>query len=353
MVKTQRPESKVMNRQIFKAIVGSQAYGTSVPTSDIDYKGIFIEDFDRFIGFGYRDQIQVNKDEMYFELTRFVRLAGSANPTVLELLFSPKDCVVITSPQYELLYENRQKFVTKACANSFSGYAIQQIKKARGLDKKMNWEKGRVIRKDVLDFCWVHTGGHTYSVKDYLNGLGGWGQESCGLVKLDNMRYCYALYIGGGSEYKGIVGPDSNDVRLSPVPKEREPVGTLYFNKDGYSQHCKEYLEYQTWIENRNTARYVDSQTHGQKIDGKNMMHCKRLIDMAREIAETGTVNIRRENSAELLKIRRGEVSLPELLDKCDEDIRSIDNLFAASNLPEGVDEEWAHELILEIHKIK
>ena len=27
---------------IFKTIVGSQAYGTSTPESDIDYKGIYI-----------------------------------------------------------------------------------------------------------------------------------------------------------------------------------------------------------------------------------------------------------------------------------------------------------------------
>jgi len=342
-----------MNRLIFKAIVGSQAYGTATPTSDIDYKGIFIEDHDKLIGFGYREQVEINKDEMYFELRRFISLAGSANPTILELLFSPKDCIIYTTPQYELLYENRQKFVTKECANSFSGYAIQQIKKARGLDKKMNWEKTRVERKDLLDFCFIYWDGITIPLKTVLekNGI---QQENCGLVKLNHMRDCYALYHSTHPDlkYHGIIGENSNEVRLSSVPQGQPALFMMYFNKDRYSQHCKDYREYQDWLQNRNTARYVDSQTHGQQIDGKNLMHCKRLIEMAHEIATEGTINIRRPNAAELLKIRRGEVSLEALLEQCDKEIQELDNLFAASNLPFGVDEDWAQELLLEIHSL-
>lgn len=343
-------------KQIFKAIVGSQAYGTSTPASDTDYKGIYMEDLEQYIGFGYREQITVNKDEMYFELRRFVRLAMTANPTVLELLFSPKDCVISTSPQYELLYANRQKFITKQCANSFSGYAIQQIKKARDLDKKMKWEKSRVERKDLLDFCYVYNPivGSTRPLKVFLHNRN-MTQEDCGLIKLDHIRGCYALYSmqdDKSLKYHGIIGENSNEVRLSSIPLAEVPLCLMFFNKDGYSVHCKDYREYQEWLENRNTARYVESQNHGQKIDGKNLMHCKRLIEMAQEIATEGTISIRRPNAAELLKIRNGEVSLDNLLDECDDQVRALDNLFAKSNLPFNVDEQWAHQLILEVHGI-
>jgi hypothetical protein len=37
------------------------------------------------------------------------------------------------------------------------------------------------------------------------------------------------------------------------------------------------------------------------------MMHCYRLVQMAREIAEGKGVIVRRENAAELISIRRGE----------------------------------------------
>ena len=111
-----------MNEKIiFKAVVGSQSYGTSTPTSDVDYKGVYIQDIDDLLGFKYKEQIDVSKDEVYYEVRRFIQLLQSANPTVLELLYSPKDCILESSPQFDLLVANRDKFLTKKCLNSFGG----------------------------------------------------------------------------------------------------------------------------------------------------------------------------------------------------------------------------------------
>ena len=80
---------------------------------------------------------------------------------MLELLYSPEDCIIETSPQFQLIRDNRDKFLTKKCLKSFGGYAVAQIKKAEGLDKKMNWEKDKVTRKDLLDFCYVIENGQS------------------------------------------------------------------------------------------------------------------------------------------------------------------------------------------------
>ena len=99
-----------------------------------------------------------------------------------------------------------------------------------------------------------------------------------------------------GFGYKGLVKTgegqnvaESNALRLSSIPKGETPICNIVYNKDGYSEHCKDYKSYEEWLENRNEARWVDVKSHGQKIDGKNMMHCKRLISMAKEIAEGKT----------------------------------------------------------------
>jgi hypothetical protein len=347
---------------IFRAIVGSQAYGTSTPTSDVDYKGIYCQSTRALIGFGYREQIEYSKDHTEYEIRRFLQLAQSANPTILELLFSPKDCIQITTPAYEHLSMYRHRFLTTQCANSFGGYAIAQIKKAKGLDKKMNFEKSRVERKTPLDFCYAYQEGKTKQLTKYLQEQG-MIQELCGLVRLDHIKDCYALYYDFQAQYgqdsrsrsveplgyRGIVGEDSNELRLSSVPKWAPVETLLYYNKDGYSMHCKDYKEYQDWLANRNTQRYVDTVTHGQQIDGKNLMHCRRLLDMVIEIATEGTIHVRRPNAAELLKIRRGEVSLEQLLEQSEADIKKLDELFAKSSLPEEVDKDWVNELLLEI----
>ncbi len=64
-------------KHIFKAIVGSQSYGTSIPTSDVDYKGIFLASQEDLNGFTYKEQIEVGKDECYYEIRRFLQLAQS------------------------------------------------------------------------------------------------------------------------------------------------------------------------------------------------------------------------------------------------------------------------------------
>jgi len=343
---------------IFRTIVGSQAYGTSTPTSDVDYKGVYIQDNDSILGFDYKQQVEIGKDEVLYEVKRFLELLKTANPTVLELLYSPEDMIEVKTKEFDWILEHKEKFLTKKCLQSFGGYAVAQISKAKGLDKKMNWEKNRVERKDVLDFCYTLEG----PVKQWLLKENK-RQEFCGLVKVDHFRDTYLLYYdhlaemksdnprfeGQGHDYKGIIGDDSNEVRLSSVPKYVSSEATLYFNREGYSTHCKDYREYQEWLEKRNTQRYVDNQGHGQKIDGKNLLHCRRLLDVAMEIPVLKRIDVRRPNADYLLSIRRGEVNLDDVIKQAEEDIKGLDEIYRNSDLPDEVNQDLLTELLLKI----
>lgn len=349
-----------MNNIIFKAIVGSQSYGTATPESDIDYKGVYMQSTDELTTFGYKEQIEKSKDECYYEVRRFLQLLQSANPTVLELLYSPKDCIEITSPQFELIVKHRDKFLTKRCLNSFGGYAVAQIKKAKALDKKMNWEKSRTVRKTPLDFIYLYEDGKTMPLKKWLKREN-LDQKFCGLVGLKNFKECYALYYDntnnknselGSVIYKGIVADKSNHIRLSSVPKGEKALAIVQYNKDGYSQHCKDYIQYQTWLKERNVQRYVDIKNHNQKIDGKNLNHCRRLLDMAIEIATQKTIIVRRPNSDYLRSIRKGEVSLEDIIDQAEKDLLLLNDLFKNSDLPDDCDPEFVNDLLLQIRKM-
>lgn len=353
---------------IFKALSGSRSYGTNLPTSDYDYKGIYKNSFDELLSFGYKEQINTSKDETYYEVRRFLELLSSANPNILELLFTDQKNILVTSKEYELLRKYRKVFLTKKCLNSFGGYAVAQIKKAKGLNKKINYEKDKIARKDILDFCYVLNNDSfgTLPFKDYLkkeNKL----QEYCGLVKLMHFKDCYSLFYdylgemkssnprfkGAAYGFKGVTGENSNDVRLSDIPKYAVRETILYFNKDGYSMHCKDYNEYQVWLKNRNTQRFIDVKTHNQKIDGKNILHCRRLLDMAIEIATTGNLSVYRPNKDYLLKIRSGLVSLDEIIKNAENDLKKLNELFVKSNLPNEVDRDFLNDLLLQIRKIK
>lgn len=376
---------------LFECIIGSQAYGTQTPTSDVDKKFVYILPIDNILGTGYVEQLNVTKDITGWELKRFLELMGSSNPTVLELLNTPEDCIITKHPLFQLILDHKADFITKGCRNSFAGYAIQQIQKAKGLNKKQNWEKDKVTRKDVLDFVYVIEGEKSIPWKVWCMEKPQFSREYikyenkfCGVVNVPNARDLYAVYHDEAAQacyseniseedretnkkyydepyslgYKGLIKTgegdnmgESNQLRLSSIPKGETPICNIIYNKDGYSMHCKDYKEYEEWLANRNEQRYVDTQAHGQKIDGKNMMHCMRLIRMSQEIGRGEGIQVRRPDAQELLSIRRGEVDLEQLIEMAENEIKEMDRIFDESDLPSKIDPNLVNDLLVKIRR--
>jgi predicted nucleotidyltransferase len=375
---------------LYLVVRGSHAYGTNLPTSDIDYAGVFVQDMNSILGMSYVEQVNDDKNDIViYEIRRFLELLAKNNPTILELLNTPEDCVIYKDPAFDVIFENRDKFLTKVCSQSFGGYAVAQIKKAKGQDKKQNWEKDKVTRKEVLDFVYVIEGEKSIPWKEWnlSDGEKTFDEKFIGVVNVPNARDTYALFydmdahscfselvseesretfkkvrkemgLPMGLGYKGLVKMDegqnageSNSLRLSSIPKGEKPICNVIYNKDGYTQHCKDYKSYQTWLEERNEQRWVDVQTHGQKIDGKNMMHCRRLMDMAREIAEGKGIVVRRPNAQELIDIRQGKVDLQSLIDHVESEIKAVDELYKNSTLPDSVDTKLVESILINTRK--
>lgn len=354
------------NLIIFEAITGSRAYGTNLPHSDTDFRGVFILPEEIILGMNYVEQVNDEKNDIvFYELKRFLQLLTLNNPNILELLNAPEDCIVQKTPFFEEILQHRDKFLTKKCKHTFGGYAVEQIKKARGLNKKINvsFEK---TRKSPLSFCWVieENGYSTISLEDFLQkqtiGKGiSFQQEYCGLVSLPHFREVYALFYdkeghlkGEKSAYNGIIlGDSSTSVRLSAVEKGKTPIATVYYNKDGYSVYCKEYKDYWEWVEKRNPERFKENVEAGKGYDGKNMLHCHRLLDMAIEIGRGEGIKVRRPNRATLLKIRQGEYEYADLISEAEAKILLMNELYDKSNLADEVDATFADALLVKIRR--
>mgnify|MGYP000935753542 CR=1 FL=1 len=372
---------------LYLVIRGSHAYGTNLPTSDTDYSGVFVQNLDSILGMSYVEQINDDKNDIViYELRRFLELLAKNNPTILELLNTPEDCIVYKHPLFDKILENKDNFLTKICANSFGGYAKEQIGKAKGQNKKQNWEKDKVTRKEVLDFVYVIDGEKSIPWKVW-NSDKGFEEKFIGVVNVPNARDIYSVFFDRvayncfsesipenvresakyirteanlpmGFGYKGLVKTgegknmaESNQLRLSSIPKGETPICIITYNKDGYTQHCNDYKSYETWLEQRNEQRWVDVESHGQKIDGKNMMHCRRLMDMAREIAEGKGIVVRRPNAQELIDIRQGKVDLQILINHVENEIKEIDILYKNSTLPDKVDMKLVDQILIDIRK--
>lgn len=361
---------------IFKAIVGSQAYGLATETSDTDIKGIYVQSNEELLQNGkYEPFITVNKDECYYELRNFLSLLAAGNPTAIELLATPVDCVLYTSQAFEKILKYRQMFITQKLYDSFGGYALTQLNKAKGLDKKFNWEASRIEKKDILDFCKVlrRDVGRVQTAKEFIEEYTsvaypqGITQELIGLTKVDGFRDTYKIYVqpstaqrynGGEFEtivYRGIMKEGSNEVRTSVVPKHMSDLwfGSLYFNREAYSTHCRDYKSYKKWKESRNETRYKESR-EGQQYDSKNIMHTARLIMTIENIHDTGMINIDMSNfRTTLLNIKHGDVDLEEVFNHYSERAANISELKKESTLSIEVKEYFVNSLELSIRKMQ
>ncbi len=335
--------------RLFESVAGSRAYGTQTPQSDLDIRGVFVLPPVRFYGFA--PPVQVNDathDVTFYELGRFLDLLSKNNPNVLELLGSPDDCVRFQHPMFARLQP--RTFLSKRCRDSFAGYAMGQIRKARGLNKKIVNPMPKE-RRSAMDFCHVLEMQGSAPLREWLAERG-LCQDDCGLVSVPHMREVYGIYHDATGEmvYRGIfASEEATELRCSSVAKDAHPIGWMAFNRDGFKKYCREYQSYWEWVQQRNEDRYATNIEHGRNYDSKNMMHTFRLLDMAEEIAREGVLRVRRPNREELMRIREGAYDYETLVAEAEAKVVRIESLFEQSSLPEEPDREAIERLLVEM----
>jgi len=336
---------------LLDSISGSKAYGLDNAQSDTDIRGVFLLPQAAFYGLNYTPQINNDSNDItYYELRRFIELLTKNNPNILELLYVPKESLLYEHPLFAKI--KQVQVLSKLCKNTFGSYAMAQIKKARGLNKKI-LNPMSADRKTILDFCYIVYQQGSIPLKKWLK-LRGLIQEQCGLVNIPHMRNMYAVYYDSSNQrgYRGIIQKEnSNDVVVSSIPRGERALTYLSFNKDGYSSYCKDYKEYWQWVSERNDTRYQGTLEHGKNYDAKNLMHTFRLLTMAEEIAQQGKVIVRRPDREWLLKIKKGEFEYDDLVKQAEERANRLDELYAKSKLPEQPDVEGLEKVLVEVRE--
>lgn len=248
--------------------------------------------------------------------------------------------------------------------DTFGGYAISQIKKARGLNKKIVNPLPKE-RKTPIDFCTVVSkeDGFTMSANEWLKK----NQKDAAHVGLSHLpvgKQIFKLFYDFQGDlvsenpkfkdlpllnYSGICNEDN--IVLSSIPEYARMEAFLVFNIDGWQSYCKEYKEYWEWVENRNPQRYKDNVESEHNYDGKNMMHCLRLLDMAIEIAEGKGVNLIRPDRDFLLDVRKGKFTYDYIKELAESKVVKMEEAFDKSKLPKKVNQKKVKEILCEIRE--
>lgn len=117
----------VERHTVLAVVVGSRAYGLAGPGSDHDRRGVFAAPTRSFWRL---DKPPTHVDgpaaeQFSWEVERFCTLALQANPTVLEVLWSPLVETVTADGRH--LLATRQAFLSRRVAETYGNYARDQL----------------------------------------------------------------------------------------------------------------------------------------------------------------------------------------------------------------------------------
>ncbi|MCL2016485.1 MAG: nucleotidyltransferase domain-containing protein [Defluviitaleaceae bacterium] len=113
---------------IFLTLGGSYAYGTNVPTSDVDVRGVCHNTRQSLIGFTPFEQFIDNPtDTTIYSFNKLIHLLISCNPNTIEILGCKPEHYFMQTKTGTQLLANRKLFLSKRAVRSFMGYANAQL----------------------------------------------------------------------------------------------------------------------------------------------------------------------------------------------------------------------------------
>ncbi len=342
MSKLRAPSDMLKTNTIVTHYGGSLAYGTNLPSSDVDIRGIFFTDKTFHLSPWHNCyEVEVpGGDTKYYELTKFMALLVDQNPNIVESLWVRMEDVIDVSDVYLKLRAAREDLLTSKCRYTYSGYAHEQLKRIRGHERWLNnpqpVEPPRQIDylKVVVDFTdleedWVHRHREDHSLVPYGNNI-------------------FGLYPAYGRA--GIYTEDGRYLlnKADPQPYEgQEPMAIIKFNHVEYVRALDNHTNYWQWKNNRNAARSALEEKFG--YDTKHAMHLVRLLRTSYEIVTEGVVHVYRHDAKDLLAIREGKYSYDAIIEYADELQARLNDAYDRTTLRYRVDTNKTATLLAEL----
>lgn len=107
---------------------GSIAYGTNLPTSDVDIRGFAINPSKQIFGLekDFEQIVDVNTDTTIYSINKMVKLLTSCNPNTIEILGCAPEHYLYINDIGKLVLDNKKNFLSIKAIDTFGGYANAQ-----------------------------------------------------------------------------------------------------------------------------------------------------------------------------------------------------------------------------------
>lgn len=305
---------------LFRHLAGSKLYGTNLPTSDTDYKEVYIPSPREILlgqtskagqsstGSSKGKNTAEDEDVTRMSLQKFLQLCANGDVGCIETLFADVNAaaVIYQHDLWGVVLQARQQLTN------------------RSIYKSMGYMRSQVNR-------YVVRGTRADAVKNILNILEGHPKGD----RLESIRGEIEAGIKG-FEFSAIeAGKDGLHLtvcnRKSPM---RNKIGDSY---DIYKKLDDEYGARTKAAQNLNG------------LDWKGIQHCLRIGSQMVELLKEGKITFPRDNSAYLKKVRQGEIDVDEVMPQIDALFQEIETLGVEGDKTPSM--QAAEDISLRLHE--
>lgn len=313
---------------LFNTKFGSHIYGTSTPKSDLDFKGIYKAEYEDIILNRVKESIVKttredkregvrnsagDTDIEYKELRRFLNDAISGQTYALDMLYTPEEFWLESSPIWEHIIQERHRFLSKEM-NAFLGYVRQQT--------------GKYAMKGTRLAAVVSTVEFLRTIDPSTLLIEVWED-----VPKNDFVFLKA--------YETIRNKETiSEVMLTVLEKKFQKNVKVKFVLDNLEKFYEEF------------GGRSQQAMENQGVDWKAISHAYRACYQLLDIANEGKIIFPLKQAEYVLKVKSGAIGwkdvvqdeLPELMEKAMQAIES-------SNLPDKVDRTYWDEYIVKIYR--
>ncbi len=291
----------------YLTVAGSHAYGTAVPESDVDLRGVAVEPVTDLILSRQLNQYESTvTDTVVYGLRKYVGLCLNCNPNVVEMLGTRPEHVLVCTPAGQLLRDNVQLFLSKRAYATFTGYAVSQLRRLQNALARDEYQPA------------VKSAHIAASADNIVRGL---TTEYAGL----DGQFAFAVV-----DDQPVVTVHATNMPLKAFTDVNAQLGTLLRN---YGK-----------LNHRNRKK---DDAHLRK----HAMHLVRLYLTGIDILKGNGIHTYREGDHGLLMdIRNGRMGLDRVVAMADELGQAINDAYAHSPLPPKPDQQAVDNLLLRIY---
>lgn len=346
-MKIRTAQELMKDNMLVKHYAGSISYGTNLPTSDVDFRGIFCGDpvNVRTPFFTVRECEDIEEeDTKLLELAHFMKLCLDCNPNIIETLWVNDSDIVMRTPAYDMLREHRHALLSSKIAFTTSGYALSQLRRIKNHSKWINNPQTKQAPKQM----------------DYVSLVQWLGTEKVLSIEISNWNDDHRL-VPYGSNLFGVYGApgyqiyDNHGHLNNDFKGDREaldhPKMLIRFNKEEYLRANDIHKHYWEWKENRNVTRGALEEQFG--YDTKHAMHLVRLLRMGIESLRDEEIVVKRPDAEELLAIRDGAWDYDDIVkyaESMDKEVREV--WYKNTKLRKKPDLKLAAQLLMDVQDL-